>query len=171
MALEVDILGMQLKKQIEDAARHALKNQESLLLSTLRMLLSSIRNREIEKRTKLSKEGKMEDLEKLSELSDEEVVAVIRSEVKKRKDSIVEFEKGGRKDLVDREATESKILESYLPSELSDEEIERAARDVIKDLGEVTLKDFGRVMGGVMKRVQGKAGGDRVAAVVKRILT
>ena len=152
---------MSLKTQIEDAARSALKNHEPELLSTLRMLLSAIHNKEIEKRAKT---GKPE------ELPEEEATAVLRSEAKKRREATVEYEKAGRKESAEKETRELKILEKYLPQELGDEEIEKMARDVVVQIGPVGEKDFGRVMGEVMKKLKGQAGGDRVGGVVKKLL-
>ncbi len=140
--------------------KDAMRAKNELRLSVLRMLLSTIHNREIEKRAKGGEE----------KLTDEEVVAAIRSEAKKRKDAIAEFEKGGRHDLVDKEASELKILEGYLPQELSDEEIEKIVKEVMAGFGEITQKDFGRIMGEAMKRVRGRADGDRVSAAVRRFL-
>lgn len=161
---------MSLKTIIEDAARGALKNQEPELLSTLRMLLAAMHNREIEKRTKLSKGGAAGDLGKLSTLKDEEVIEVIRSESKKRREAMLEYEKAGRKESAEKEAGELKILEKYLPQELGDEEIEKTVREIITQIGPVSEKDFGRVMGEVMKKLKGQASGDRVGVVVKKFL-
>lgn len=138
-----------------------MRSKDELRLSVLRMLSSAIHNKELEKR---AKSGKVE------ELMEEEVVAVLRSEVKKRRDAISEFEKGGRKDLVEKETAELKILEEYLPSELPDEEIEKIVKEVIAGIGEVAPKDFGRVMGEVMKRVKGQASGERVSEAVRQLL-
>src|SRR3989344_1922747 len=161
---------MTLKQKIEQELKGALRNKEELKLSVLRMLSSAMHNKEIEKRTRLSKNPDVKNLEKESELNDEETLGVIRSEAKKRKDAIVEFEKGGRKDLVEKESAELKILEAYLPKEMKDEELEKLVGEAIVDLGSVTMKDFGRVMGEVMKRVKNQASGDRVSAVVKKML-
>ena len=158
---------MSLKITIEDAARSALKNQEPVLLSTLRMLLAAMRNREIEKRSKLAKAGTTENLEKLAELTDEEAVEVIRSEVKKRREAIVEYEKGGRKDLADKESGELVILQKYMPQEILDTEIEKVVQEVVSSLGQIGPKDFGRVMGEVMKKLKGQASGDRVSKILK----
>lgn len=158
---------MRLKAQIENDTRDALKNREQVRLATLRMLRAAIQNKEIDKRTKLSKDVLVEKPSEVSELTDEEVVVVIRSEIKKRRDSVVEFERGNRKDLVEKETAELKILETYLPPELSDQDIERIAREVIASVGG---ENFGRVMGEVMKRIGGQASGERVSAAVRRIL-
>lgn len=153
--------GKNLKAQIEDAARHALKNREELLLSTLRLLLTAIHNREIEHRAKTG----------AADLGDEEVMAVIRSEAKKRKDAITEFTRGNRPESAQKEAAELVILERYLPQELSDEELEQTVHGAINEIGATSEKDFGRVMGSAMKAAGGRASGDRVSAAVKRMLT
>ena len=149
-----------LKMEIEDACRRALKNQEPLLLSVLRLLLAAIHNREIEKRATGEMSG-------VADLTDEEVTAVIRSEAKKRKDAIAEFTRGGRQAAAEKESAELAILEKYLPAEMSDEEIEKLLAPLAQG---VSAADFGRVMGAAMKAVAGRASGDRVAAAVKRLL-
>lgn len=151
-----------MKAKILKDTKDAMRSKDELRLSVLRMVSSAIHNKEIEKR---AKSGKVE------ELTEEETVAVVRSEVKKRRDAIIEFEKGNRKDLADKESAELKILEGYLPQELSDEEIEKIVKEVTAEFGVGDPKQFGRVMGEVMKRARGQASGDRVSAVVKRLLT
>ncbi len=138
-----------------------MRAKDELRLSVLRMLSSAIHNKELEKRAKSGRE---------EGLSEEEITAVIRQEAKKRRDAIFEFERGGRRGLVDKEAAELKILEVYLPQEMRDEEIEKLVKEVVAGLGGVTPKDFGRVMGEAIKRVKGQASGDRVSAAVKKIL-
>lgn len=149
----------------------ALRNHEGDLVSALRMLLAAIQNREIEKRTRLSKKGGMENLEKESQLTDEETLEVIRQEAKKRRDAIEGYEKGGRYNAAEREQRELVILQSYLPQEISDEELEKIVGEVIAALNASTQKDFGRVMGEVIKRVKGQASGERVSNAVKKTLT
>ena len=158
-----------MKLKIQQDIKDAMRAKDELRLSVLRMLSAAMHNKELEKRAKT---GKPE------ELSEEETVAVLRSEVKKRRDSITEFEKGRRKDLADKESAELKILEVYMPQEMSDEEIEKIVKEVIAGAGEVTEKpfdkargrDFGRLMGEVMKHVKGQASGDRVSGMVKKAL-
>ncbi len=150
------------KEKILQDTKEAMKAKDELKLSVLRMLSSAIHNREIDKH---------------GELNDEEVAVAIRSEAKKRKDAVEGFKKGGRKDLADKETAELKILETYLPAEMSDEEIEKIIAGVLSDLGIqkpfdlAPGRDFGRVMGEVMKKVKGQAGGDRVSAAVKKLLS
>ena len=95
---------------------------------------------------------------------------VLRSEAKKRKDAAFEFEKGGRSDLADKEKKELAILEAYLPAELDDAALTAIVRDAVNAAGSVTQKDFGRIMGEVIKRTGGAASGDRVSAIVKSML-
>jgi uncharacterized protein YqeY len=151
---------MTLKQKIISDLKAALKNQERGRLSVLRMLSAAIHNREIEKRTKSG----------VDELTDEEVVAAVRSEVKKRRDAIVEFEKGGRQDLAAKETYERGVLEGYLAQELSDTEIEQVVKGVIGTSGEFTPRDFGKIMGQVMVRLKGQASGERVSRMVKKFL-
>lgn len=147
------------KEKIQNDLKEAMRSHDELRLSVLRMLSSAIHNKELEKR---AKSGKTE------ELIEEEIVAVIRSEIKKRRDAVVGFQKGGRAEAAEKEAAEAKILEAYLPAELSDEEIEKAVKEVIMGIGAVTQKDFGKIMGESMKRLKWQAGGGRVATAVKR---
>lgn len=162
---------MNLREKISQDLKEALRNKEELLLSVLRMLTAAMNNKSIEKRTRLSKSGVPgTDLEKLAELSDDEITEVIRSESKKRRDAIDGFSKGGRQELAEKESQELKILEKYLPQELSDEEVEKIVKEIVANIGVVTIKDFGRVMGEVMKKIKGQASGDKVSAAVKKIL-
>ncbi|MBZ9569337.1 GatB/YqeY domain-containing protein [Patescibacteria group bacterium] len=174
---------MTLKEKIQEDFKKILKEKKEIEISTLRMLNAAILNREKEKRYKLSKEKpdlKEKDLEKESQLIDEETIEVIFSEVKKRKEAIVEFEKGKRlqpplhptrkkhiSDLVEKEKKEMEILKKYLPELLSEEEIKKLAKEVIEKFG---AKDFGRVMGQLMPKVKGKAEGGTVSKVVKELL-
>ena len=164
---------MSFKEKITSDMKDAMRSHEELRLSVLRMALSSIKNREIEKKSSFAKaaEDKESSLEASDGgLTDEEVVKVLRSEAKKRKDSVVEYEKGRRSDLAEKEKKELAIIETYLPQEASDEEIEKAVREVLGQLGDVGPKDFGRVMGKTMKRLKGQASGERVSAAVKRLI-
>ncbi len=149
---------MDLKKTIESEMRAALKAKNAEHLGVFRMLLAAFKNREIEKRGKGGEET----------LNEDETMAVLKSEVKKRRDSIAEFQKAGRTDLAEKETAELAVLEPYLPAEMSDEEIEKLLLPMVKG---ASADDFGKVMGQAMKAVAGKASGDRVNAIVKRLLT
>lgn len=151
---------MELLSKIQGDIKEGMRAKNELRVSVLRMLSSTIKNREIEKRAKNRMEG----------LTDEEIIQAIRFEVKKRKDAIEQFTLGARQDLAEKEKSELSILEAYLPAEMNDADLEHLVRNVIAAAGEVTMKDFGKVMGEAMKRVKGQVSGDRVSAMVKKIL-
>ncbi|PIQ06213.1 MAG: glutamyl-tRNA amidotransferase [Candidatus Nealsonbacteria bacterium CG18_big_fil_WC_8_21_14_2_50_37_10] len=164
---------MALKGNIRENLKEAVKNREELKSSVLRLLLAAIFNKEKEKRYKLSKEKPElsgEELEEESQLNDEEVIEVISSEVKKRKESILEFEKGKREDLVEKEKKELDILQKYLPEQLSEEELQKLAKEAIDKTGAKEIKDMGKVMQEVMPKVKGKADGTLVSKIVKELL-
>jgi uncharacterized protein YqeY len=152
---------MSLKEKINNDIKDAMRAREAETLSVLRMLNSAIKEREISLR-------KGEDVS----LSDEQVIQVIASEVKKRKDSVAAYEQGGRKDLSDKENNEIKILEKYLPEQMSDEELEKVVKNIVETCQwHVSLQDFGKIMGQVMPKVKGKADGNRISEMVKKILS
>ena len=151
---------MNLRKTIAEDITRSLRAKDERRLVTLRMLSSAIHNREIDKR------GKGE----VGEITEEDILGVLRSEAKKRRDAIAEFEKGGRPDLVEKEKQELVILEAYLPAQLDDAAIAATVRSVVAEFGGASTKDFGRVMGEVMKRLKGQASGDRVSSAVREIL-
>jgi len=164
---------MTLKEKIQNDLKEAVKKKEELKSSVLRMLSAAILNNEKEKRYKLSKtkpEFTEKDLEKESQLIDEEAIEVISSEIKKRKESILEFEKGKRQDLVEKEKKELEILEKYLPEQLSEEEIKKFAQEMIEKVGAKEMKDIGRVMAELMPKIKGKADGGLVSKIVKELL-
>ena len=142
--------------QIQNDMKQALKAGDKFRLSTLRMLFSAIKNESIAKR---------------AELSDEEVVTVVQREVKQRKNAIEEYKKGNRDDLVQQAEEEIAILDVYLPQQMSDEELEALVRQVITEENVSSLKEMGKIMGKIMPQVKGKADGNRVQAMVKKILT
>lgn len=157
---------MNLRDKINEDIKSAMKSGLSEEVSTLRFLNSAIKNKELEKRTRLSKEGKSTDeLEKLSELSDEEVIGVVLSEVKKRKDSISQYETGGREDLANKEKSELGILKKYAPEEMPEDELRSIVKRKLVEMG-ADQKDFGKIMGSIMAEVKGKADG----GIVKKII-
>jgi uncharacterized protein YqeY len=146
---------MGLKETLNEDLKASLKAGEKLKLSTIRMLLSEIKNAEIAKR---------------GELTDEELLAVAAHEARKRKEAIEEFAKGGRQDLVDKETYELSVLEAYLPEQLSDEEVRRIVEETIQEAGASTPADLGKVMGKLMPKVKGKADGKKVNQLVREML-
>ena len=149
---------MTLKQTISDDLKSALKASEAIRLSTLRMLSAAIANKEIELRKK--------DIG----LSDGEVLDVVSSEARRRKDSITEYDKAQRIELAQKERDELTILQSYLPPEIADDELVRIIRDGIREAGATSEKDFGKVMKVIMPILKGKASGDHIAAVLKKEL-
>lgn len=147
-----------LKQKLNQDLKEALKKKDEMTVSVLRMVLSSILNKEIEFRKK--------DIG----LSDSEVLETLSSEVKKRKDSVREFEKGGRFDLAEREKEELEILKNYLPPEMPDEEIIRIVGEGIREANAESEKDFSKVMKVVMPILKGRAGGDRVTKIAREML-
>ena len=145
--------------QIKVDLKEAMKAKEVLRLSVLRMIITSIRNKEISLR-------KGEDII----LNDEQVLEVVTAEVKKRKDSIESYVSGGREDLAEIEKNEIEVLSSYLPEQLSNEALEKIVDEVIKSKSENSTVAFGAIMGEVMSRVKGKADGSTVTAIVKKKL-
>lgn len=160
-----------LREKINEEIKKAMQEKSELLLLVLRGINAAIKNKEIEKRTKLSKgEKDIKKLEELSKLGEEEVIEVISGEAKKRRDSIVEFKKGNRNDLVEKEEKELEILKEYLPEQMSEDQVKEEAKRVITEIGAVGPKDTGKVMSALMPKVKGKAGGSAVSKVVGELL-
>jgi len=165
---------MSLKQKIQDDLKPALKDKREIDVVTLRMLNAAILNKEKEKRAKLAKEeGEIteEELVDRSQLADEEIIEVVFSEVKKRKEAVLEYEKGGREDLAEKEKKEIEVLRKYLPEQLSEEEIKRLAKEVVEKVGAAEMKDIGKVMIELMPQVKGKAEGGLVSKVVRELLS
>jgi uncharacterized protein YqeY len=149
----------ELQNKIKEDLKEAMKKGEATKISTIRMLLSAIHNKEIEL------------LKKEAGLTDEEITDVIRSESKKRRDAIEGFEKGGRAELAEQEKEELKILGSYLPPEISDEELLAAVKKGIAESGATSAADFGKVMKTLSPLLKGKASGSRIADLLRKELS
>lgn len=160
-----------LKDTLKEDQKTALKSGDSVRRTLIGMVMTSIRNKEIEKRTKLSKT--VSDPAKLdtdSQLNEEEIVDVIASEVKRRKDAIAEYEKAGRPELAESEKNEADMLMKYLPEQMSDQELKAIIEATIAETGASGPADMGKLIGAVMPKVKGKADGQRVSAIVKELL-
>jgi hypothetical protein len=144
--------------EINNDLKQAMREKKEFELAVLRMLSSSLKNKLIETPGK----------EKLSE---DEILTVLKSEVKKRKDSISAYEEGGRQDLADREKQEIEVLSKYLPEAMSAEELEKIVREVISSIEGASMAQFGQIMGQVMGRVKGAADGNEVSVMVKKVLS
>ena len=162
-----------LKQQIQNSTTEALKSKDSFVVGTLRMLLASIITKEKDKRYRISKEHPdfVEDkLVKESELTDEQILEVISSEIKKRKDAIALYEQGNRPELAEKEKKEIEILKKYLPEQLSTEELKKLVKESIASTGAKEMKDMGRVMSDLTPKIKGKADGGTVSKIVKELL-
>ena len=146
---------MEALKKIEDDLRDAIKAKNEVVMRTLRMLKSDI----MYEKTRGSED-----------LTEEKIIEVIKRAVKRRKESIEEFTKAGRTDLSDREAEELVILEQYLPRQLGEEEVARLIGEKIAAMGTISKKDFGKVMGALMKEFKGQADGNLVKEILTRKL-
>lgn len=162
---------MSLKSKLQEDLRESLKAQKTVRISTLRLLISALLNKEIEKRFQLSKKnGNIAELEKQIILSDEEIIDLIFSEVKKRKEAIEIFLKGGKTEMAQKEKDEIDILSEYLPPQLSEGEIEQIVKETAGRLNINDMKSFGLLMKEVSAQVKGKADGTLVSAIVKKHL-
>lgn len=148
-----------LKQKLQDELRQSMLAREELKTSVLRLLLSAINYYEIQK----GGAG--------YEASDEDVLAVIQKEVKQRKESIEQFQKGGRQDLVDKETKELEILQNYLPEQMSEDEIRAIVQQTIREIGAMTVADMGKVMSVLMPAVKGRADGNTVSRIVREALS
>ncbi|MEK7087033.1 MAG: GatB/YqeY domain-containing protein [Patescibacteria group bacterium] len=151
---------MGLKEKINKDLIQALKEKDSLTAGTLRFLLAGVHNREIEKR------GKEEN----SVLDDAEVLEVLTREAKKRKEAAAIYEKGGRRELAEKELNELKTIRNYLPAELGENEIRQSVIETIEKIGAKDPKDFGKVMGEITKKLKGRAEASLISAIVKEQL-
>jgi uncharacterized protein len=147
---------MSISEQVTKDMTAAMKAREELKLSTLRMMKSAIKNREIEKR---------------AALDDKEALQVLSTMIKQRKDSIEQFTKGGRQELADKEAAEITIIEAYMPKAIGEAEIVAAVRATIAEMGSPTMKDMGTVMKNSMAKFAGaRVDGKVVSEAVKKEL-
>ena len=148
---------MRLREKISEDLIAAMKSKEAARLSVLRMMKAAVRNKEIDSR---------------QELEDAQVLQVLMTLIKQRKDSVEQFAKGGRQDLADKESAEIKVIEAYLPAGVTDEEIASTITEVIAETGATSVKDMGKVMKACMARFSGRpVDGGKVSELVKTKLT
>ncbi len=144
-------------QKINDDMKIAMKEKRVSELGTLRMFLAALKNKKIEK---IQKE----------DLSDDDVIAVAGTEMKKRKDSIALYEQGGRNDLVETEKAEIAIFERYVPAQMSAAEIENAVREIVEPMKDADMNQFGAIMGQAMSKLKGRADGILVKDIVRKVL-
>lgn len=152
-----------LKQTIQNDTTEAMKSGDSFVVGTLRMLLAAATTKEKEKKFK-------EKLEGDAVLTDDEIISVISSEIKKRKDAIALYEKGNRLELAEKEQKEIEILKKYLPEQLSEEELRKIILESIVNVGAKEIKDIGKIMKDLMPKVKGKADSGEVSKIIKELL-
>ncbi len=150
---------MSLHQNIESDLKTALKTGDKEQAGVLRFLIAAVKNHQIELKAK-DKEY----------LTDEETVAVVRRQAKQRKDSITEYQKGGRADLAEKEEHELAILEKYVPAQMDEEALRKIVRKKIEELSISGKPEYGKLMGAVMAQVKGQADGNAVRKIVEEEL-
>ena len=148
---------MAITNQLNLDMKEAMKAKDKVTLGTIRMVKASLQNEAI----KLKK-----DL-----LSEEEELIVLARELKQRKDSLHEFEEAGRQDLVEKLHEEIKVIQSYMPEQLSDQELEQIVQQTIEEVQAESKKDMGKVMGALMPKIKGRADGSKVNQLVQKYLS
>ncbi|MCC6934134.1 MAG: GatB/YqeY domain-containing protein [Candidatus Yanofskybacteria bacterium] len=163
---------MALKETLKEDMKTAFKAGDTVARTTLSMVLATIQNRELEKRAKLMKAGSVSEAEVAEQamLTDEETLDAISSEIKKRRDSIAQYEAAGRAELAAGESAEVAVLMKYLPEQLTEEAVRALITEAIAATGASGAADMGRVMGAVAPKTKGKFDGSRVNQLVKEML-
>ena len=147
---------MSLKEKLMEDLKESMKNHDEVKKNTVTMIRASIKQIEVDKRV---------------ELEDNDIIDIISKEAKKRKDALAEFEKAGREDLIAQTNEELAIIKTYLPEELSTEELTRIIEDTIAEVGAETMKDMGKVMQAVKAKTAGRADGKTINEIVKSKLS
>ena len=151
---------MSLKERIGEDIKSAMKAKDKVRLETVRGIKKAI----LEKEVALRPKGQ-------DSLTEEQEIELLAQQAKQRRDSIEQFTKAGRDDLADKEKQELAILETYLPKQVDDSELESIVDDIIASVGATSPKDLGKVMGAAMKQLKGKADGKKIQALVKSKLS
>ena len=152
---------MSLRKKINEQFNTALKNKNKSLISTFRLILAAIKERDIANRS----DGKKE------EVKDPEIIKVLRKMKKQRQDSAELYKKGERKELLEVEESEIKIIDTFLPKQLSEEETKKICKEVIESLGASTLKDMGKIMGTLKQKYSDTIDFSKVSVILKGMLS
>lgn len=147
---------MSLKQQLMDDLKSSMKNKDTIRKNTITLIRAAITQKEVDEKI---------------ELSDEDILSIISKQLKERRDSLKEFEKANRDDLVNTTSMEIDILLKYLPKQLTQEEVESLVSEAIDELNAKSLKDIGIIMKAVMPKVQGRADGNMVNKAVKKLLS
>jgi uncharacterized protein YqeY len=149
-----------LRARLNDALKTAMKAKDQNAVSTVRLILAALKDRDIAARSKGNMEG----------IDQDEILAMLQSMIKQRRESIALYEKGGRVDLAEQEAQEIKIIEQFLPSQLNEQEMSEAIKTTIAEAGPCCLKDMGKIMATLRERYAGRMDFAKASALVKQAL-
>ena len=149
-----------MRTALNNAFKSAMKDKESLAVSTLRLIQAAVKDRDIAARTKGHSDG----------ISDDEILDLLQSMIRQRNESIEAFKKGGRMELVKQETGEIAVIKRFLPRQMSDDEVEKEVDTVIAEFSALTLKDMGRVMGALKERFPGRMDFGKASGFLKEKL-
>lgn len=149
-----------LRQSLNDALKTAMREKDQIALKTIRLVLAALKDRDIAARGEGNADG----------VGDEQVLGMLQSMIKQRRDSIKLYEEGGRLDLVEQEQSEIAVIERFLPAQMSDAEIEAAVSATVADIGATGIKDMGRVMGALKGRYAGRMDFAKASALAKTAL-
>ncbi len=152
---------MSLREKINQEFNTALKNKNKTLISTLRLILAAVKDRDIAIRT----------IEKKEESKDPEIIRVLQKMKKQRQDSADLYKKGGRQELLNAELEEIKVIDTFLPKQLSEEETEKICKEVIKTVGASSIKDIGKIMGALKKKHSDSIDFSKANQIIKGLLS
>tara|TARA_B100001013_G_C24437243_1_gene374257 strand:- start:117 stop:575 length:459 start_codon:yes stop_codon:yes gene_type:complete len=152
---------MSLREKINGQLNFALKNKNKILVSTLRLILAAIKERDIANRT----------VEKKEDVKDPEIIKVLQKMKKQRRDSADLYQKGGRKELLEAEEAEIKIIDTFLPKQLNDDETKKICKEVIESLGATSIKDMGKIMGTLKEKYANAIDFSKVNIIIKGLLS
>ncbi|MBC2577270.1 GatB/YqeY domain-containing protein [Peptostreptococcus russellii] len=146
---------MSLKEKLQEDLKSSMKNKDTVRKSVITLIRAAIKQYEVDNR---------------QELGDEGVIDIISKQLKQRKDSLVEFEKAGREDLIEETKSEIQVLEEYLPQQLSEDELEQIVIQTIAEVGATSMKDMGKIMSTIKPKTAGRADGRKINELVKKNL-
>ena len=152
---------MSLREKINEQFNAALKNKNKTLISTLRLIMTAIKERDIANRTAEKKEA----------VKDPEIIKVLRKMKKQRQDSVVLYKKGERQELLEAEEAEIKIIDTFLPKQLNEEETKKICKEAIESLGASSIKDMGKIMGSLKQKYSDSIDFSKVNIIVKGLLS
>ena len=149
-----------MRSELDENLKEAIKSQEKQRVATLRLINAAIKDRDIAVRSEENTEG----------VSDDEIILILSNMVKQRKQSIIQYEEGGRIELAEREREEIKIIQEFLPNQLTNEEIQAEISKIIDAEDQLSIKDMGKVMGELKNRFSGRMDFGKASEIVKALL-